>query len=84
MFTNDMEKVRKIPDHLRDEEYYTGPDFVSLDESIQKGLSSYMLDMGIDQQTTAFIEVMSIDKDQRLYMKWLQDVQKFVKNSNVL
>lgn len=63
---------------------YMGPDFVSLEQEIQSGLIQFLLDHGIDQQTTAFIEVMSLDKEQRLYMKWLQDIQDFVTNEDVV
>jgi len=80
VFSNDIQTFKKIPSLERDEEVYTGPDFVSLNEDIQKGLSDFLIDTGIDQQTIAFIEIMSMDKEQRLYMSWLQDVQKFIRN----
>ena len=76
--TSDVEKFKKIPQHDRSDHFYLGPDFASLSDDLQITLSQYLIDNGIDQKTVAFIEVMSLDKEQRLYLKWLQDVQNFV------
>ena len=84
IFSNDIKTFKKIPPHQREEEIYLGPEFVSLPEEVQKNLSSFLIENGIDQQTVAFIEVMSLDKEQRLYMKWLTDVEGFVKDSEIL
>lgn len=84
MFSNDIAKHKKIPRSELEDHVYLGPDFVSLDEEIQKGLSEYLINTGLDQPTVAFIEVMAMDKEQRLYMKWLQDINKFIKEGNVL
>ena len=57
---------------------YNGPDFNSLDERLQAGLSEFLQAHGIDEHLAAFVEVMSLDKDNRLYMQWLEDMQNFV------
>lgn len=31
---------------------------------------------GVDEHLGAFLEVMSLDKDQKMYMKWLEDMHK--------
>lgn len=81
--TNDVEKFKKTPLHERSEYFYLGPEFASLNDELQLTLSQYLVDNGIDQPTVAFIEVMSLDKEQRLYLKWLQDVQSFVRDDKV-
>ena len=83
MHTNDVQKFKKTPQHERSDHFYLGPDFSSLPDDLQITLSQYLIDNGIDQQAVAFVEVMSLDKEQRLYLKWLQDVQSFVKNDKV-
>jgi len=84
IFSNDIDKFKRVPENQRDTEVYLGPDFVSLPEEIQKPLGSYLVNSGVDQQTAAFIEIMSLDKEQRLYMKWLRDVEGFVDESKIL
>ena len=38
----------------------------------------YLEGFGVNEHMGAFIECMSLDKDQRLYMKWLKDVARFI------
>ncbi|CAI2376371.1 unnamed protein product [Moneuplotes crassus] len=83
IFNNNIENFKKIPVTQREEAVYLGPDFVSMPEDIQKSLSNFLIDSGLDQETVAFVEVMSLDKEQRLYMKWLRDVETFVKGSEI-
>ena len=42
----------------------------------QTGLEGY----GINEHLAAFVECMSLDKDQRLYMRWLSSLKSFIKN----
>lgn len=57
---------------------YTGPDFSTLDERIQTALSEYLDGFGVNEHLAAFVECMSLDKDQRLYMRWLTELKEFV------
>lgn len=57
---------------------YPGPDFSTLDERIQSSLSEYLEGYGVNEHLAAFVEVMSLDKDQRLYMNWLQNLRDFI------
>jgi hypothetical protein len=84
VYSSEIEKVKKLSANQREDEIYLGPDFVSLPEEVQKSLSDFLVESGLNQQTVAFIEVMSLDKEQRLYMKWLQDTQNFVKGKNMI
>jgi len=56
---------------------YCGPEFSTLDERIQSSLVEYMEGFGVNEHMCAFIEVMSLDKDQRLYMSWLNQLKDF-------
>ena len=56
---------------------YVGPDFSTLDERIQTSLSEYLEGFGVDEHLCAFVECMSLDKDQRLYMRWLERMRDF-------
>lgn len=58
-------------------ETYTGPDFNSLDERLQSEFNDFLSSMGINEELAAFINVLAQDKDQRLYKKWLESVNKF-------
>lgn len=57
---------------------YGGPDFSTLDERIQTALTEYLSGYGVDEHLCAFVECVTLDKDQRLYMKWLANLKKFV------
>jgi Mitochondrial glycoprotein len=57
---------------------YAGPDFSTLDERIQTSLSEYLEGFGVNEHLAAFVECMSLDKDQRLYMKWLSNIKDFI------
>ena len=59
---------------------YAGPDFTTLDERIQTSLTEYLEGFGINEHLAAFVEVTSLDKDQRLYMRWLSNLRNFINN----
>jgi len=55
-----------------DSDLYQGPDFSTLDETLQTAFLDYLTELGINDETAAFIEVTSLDKDQRQYVNWLK------------
>lgn len=57
---------------------YAGPDFSTLDERIQTSITDYLGGFGVNEHLAAFIECMSLDKDQRLYMQWLSNLKDFI------
>ena len=57
---------------------YPDHDFSTLDERIQTSMTEYLNGFGVNEHLAAFIECMSLDKDQRLYMNWLSNVKDFV------
>eukprot|EP00344_Euplotes_crassus_P012153 CAMPEP_0197004820 /NCGR_PEP_ID=MMETSP1380-20130617/25823_1 /TAXON_ID=5936 /ORGANISM="Euplotes crassus, Strain CT5" /LENGTH=235 /DNA_ID=CAMNT_0042423747 /DNA_START=50 /DNA_END=757 /DNA_ORIENTATION=+ len=78
MHTNEISKMRDMHRYERSFNYYNGPEFSSLDERLQAGLSEFLQGHGINEHLAAFVEVMSIDKDNRLYINWLEDMKAFV------
>ena len=75
---------QNVPEHMklhrfeRQMKQYAGPDFSTLDERIQSSLTEYMEGFGINEQLCSYVECMSLDKDQRLYMRWLSSVKDFI------
>lgn len=80
MVHNDAKKMMDAGRFERSMNEYSGPDFSTLDERIQTSLTEYLEGFGINEQLAAFVEVMSLDKDQRLYMQWLTNLKSFIKN----
>lgn len=78
--TENMKAVKQMQRFERSLTEYNGPDFTTLDERIQTSLTEYMEGYGVNEHLAAFVECMSLDKDQRLYMRWLEKLDSFVNN----
>ncbi|CAK59588.1 unnamed protein product (macronuclear) [Paramecium tetraurelia] len=76
----DLEAHKKIPRFERGLQDYSGPDFITLDERLQLALVDYLKTFGINDELGAFIEHYSLDKEQRLYIQWLDSLTTFLKN----
>ncbi len=74
----DLDEAKKIHRFERQIKSYAGPDFSTLDERIQTSLTEYLNGFGVNEHLAAFVECMSLDKDQRLYMQWLNKLKDFV------
>lgn len=72
---NEQKSVHRLERQIK---MYAGPDFSTLDERIQTALTEYLEGFGINEHLGAFVECMSLDKDQRLYMSWLTNLKNFV------
>jgi len=59
---------------------YTGPEFTTLDERLKTGLIEYLKGYGVNEELAVFIEHVSLEKEQRLYMSWLKNVHTFIEN----
>lgn len=57
---------------------YKGPDFNTLDDRLSESMYDYLRSLGIDEELATFIEHVSLDKEQDLYVKWLKDVKDFM------
>lgn len=78
MVSQNLQSDLALDRFARQTRAYVGPDFSTLDERIQTSLSEYLEGFGVDEHLCAFIECMSLDKDQRLYMRWLSNLRDFV------
>lgn len=58
-------------------EEFIGPDFQHTDQSFQVDFMNFLLELGLTPQLYSLIEIISQDKDQRLYMKWLKEMNDF-------
>jgi hypothetical protein len=76
--SDDVSAARNIHRFERQIKGYGGPDFSTLDERIQTSLTEYLNGFGVNEHLAAFVECMSLDKDQRLYMNWLANVKEFI------
>jgi hypothetical protein len=74
----DVSAAKSLHRFERQIKSYPGPDFSTLDERIQSSLTEYLEGFGVNEHLAAFIECMSLDKDQRLYMKWLANLKDFI------
>ena len=78
MCVDNMPEIKKMHRFERSMNEYNGPDFTTLDERIQTSMTEYLEGFGINEHLAAFVECMSLDKDQRLYMKWLENLKEFI------
>lgn len=78
MMSDDVAKEAELNRFERQLSKYGGPDFTTLDERIQTSMTEYLSGFGVDEHLCAFVECITLDKDQRLYMKWLQSLKEFI------
>lgn len=78
MVSSDVSAHMKLHRFERQMKTYPGPDFSTLDERIQSSMTEYLEGFGVNEQLCSFVECMSLDKDQRLYMRWLTQVKDFI------
>lgn len=78
MVSRNIATEKKVHRFERQMKSYPGPDFSTLDERIQTAITEYLEGFGVNEHLAAFVECMSLDKDQRLYMNWLSDLKDFV------
>ena len=76
--SNDIASFKKLSRFDRQMKHYPGPDYSTLDERIQTSLTELFEGYGINEHLAAFVECMSLDKDQRLYMRWLGSLKDFI------
>ena len=76
--TDNIEAAKKVHRFERQLKSYPGPDFSTIDERVQTSFSELLEGYGINEHLAAFVECMSLDKDQRLYMKWLSGLKEFI------
>eukprot|EP00227_Mantoniella_beaufortii_P021045 CAMPEP_0197575236 /NCGR_PEP_ID=MMETSP1326-20131121/695_1 /TAXON_ID=1155430 /ORGANISM="Genus nov. species nov., Strain RCC2288" /LENGTH=305 /DNA_ID=CAMNT_0043137969 /DNA_START=43 /DNA_END=960 /DNA_ORIENTATION=- len=57
---------------------YDGPSYTDLDESVQEEFHKYLEARGINSTLANFIMEAHVDKEQREYTRWLENVSNFV------
>ena len=80
MASDDIASLKNMHRFDRQMKTYIGPDFSTLDERIQTSMTEYLEGFGVNEHLCAFVECMSLDKDQRLYMDWLVKLKSFVQH----
>ncbi|KAJ8753598.1 hypothetical protein K2173_022839 [Erythroxylum novogranatense] len=63
---------------FEDQLAYEGPDFNDLDENLQKAFHKYLEIRGIKPNTTNFLLEYMTEKDNRKYLKWLNNIKDSV------
>lgn len=59
---------------------YFGPTFENLDEKVQKAFYDYLESLGVTDKLLAYIECSAVDKEQKMYIDWLQNVKEFLES----
>lgn len=77
-YSKDVESLLKESSASRGDSLYIGPSFDQLDEKLQNAFFDYLASLGVTDKLLAYIECSSVDKEQRLYMNWLQEMKSFV------
>jgi len=72
------ENVDKLSSNFNTTEEYIGPEFSTLDERLQGSLIDFFATLGVNDELINFIQVFAYDKDQRLYQKWLNDINRLI------
>ena len=78
---NSIIKSDKVEDLFKNGEQtdeYMGPEFNTLEEKLQEEFQNYFESLGINSELASFIQVLAVDKDQRLYINWLKQVNNFI------
>jgi complement component 1 Q subcomponent-binding protein len=57
---------------------YNGPDFEDLEDSLQESFDEFLAEAGINDEVCDFIDATATDKEQREYMRWLNNVASFI------
>jgi complement component 1 Q subcomponent-binding protein len=74
-----LRNVRYLPADKEnsDREYYGGPAFDDLDETVQNALVDFFEKRGINDKLSYFIMAYSREKEQQEYVRWLSNVRDF-------
>ena len=72
------EKIDELFKNDQQTDDYMGPEFHTLDEKLQEEFQNYFESLGINAELASFIQVLTVDKDQRLYINWLKNINNFL------
>ncbi|CAD7973337.1 unnamed protein product [Amoebophrya sp. A25] len=58
---------------------YNGPEFDDLDDRLQEAMEEYLAEIGVNEEVQEFISASAADKEQREYMRWMENLNRMVK-----
>ena len=70
-----FQKISKQNEKSLNEEY-KGPRYYTLDETLKHSFYMMIKNSGVNENIISAINVLSIDKDQELYLTWLKDLNR--------
>ncbi|KAF2148886.1 mitochondrial glyco protein [Myriangium duriaei CBS 260.36] len=76
--TLEMAEGKTAEHELSKRNVYTGPPFEELDEGLQSLFDEYLRERGIDESMGIFIPSYIERKESEEYMRWMQNISKFV------
>lgn len=59
---------------------YNGPEFEDLEDKLQEAMDEYFAEIGVNDAIYDFIDAAAVDKEAREYMRWLENLNNFMKN----
>ena len=76
--TDDVGAVLSNRFNYSQKDYYSGPQFDSLDEKVTTSFNGYLKTLGIDSDLGQFLESNCIELENRYYRSWLNDLRLFI------
>ncbi len=82
-------RVRKLEEYLRGRKsekldsmcpVYMGPCFLNLGDKLQNSFLELLESLGVTEEVLGYIERSAFEKEQKLYIKWMEDVNSALKN----
>jgi len=77
-FSEDVNDLHEKFTQQTNVDFYTGPAFDSLDERLRTEFNDFLTSLGVNEELMSFINIYANDKDQKLYLSWLKNVNKFI------
>jgi len=74
----DILRVDLLREGEEHDELYTGPEYSSLDETLQSAFADYLESRGVDGALAEYLVELASDKEQREYTNWLRGTAAFV------
>ena len=77
--TDDKAMILSFNDMMQQQkDFYSGPQFESLDDKMQNGFHRYLNDLGVDSDFLVFLESLTVDLENRYYAQWLGEINDYL------
>ncbi len=80
MKLEDYEKYVELPTHEKRNLEYLGPCFPNLGDKVQDGFTKLLESMGINEDVLEYIEKSAVEKEQKLYLRWIDNIKGAIKD----